>query len=190
MTIHFVTGNEGKFKEVQLILSGWQLSQTPLDLPELQGEPRDIARAKALQAFEAIGEPIVVDDTNITCPAIKGLPGPYAKDFLRHLSDEGFAELIHHYDDHRISAIAYAAYMEPGMDEPVIFEGRMEGTVVYPPRGTLKHGKYSFNCIFQPVGYELTMGEIPMSEHAAISHRNKAFEQLASYLRSKSGSRA
>lgn len=184
MTIHFVTSNRGKFDEVALILSDWQLVQHSLDLPELQGEPKAIVHAKVLEALMRIGEPVIVDDTSICCPAIGGLPGVYAKDFLKHLGDEGFAALIHKYEDHRISAISLAAYAEPGK-EPVIFEGEIRGTVVYPPRGILKHGKYSFNGIFQPEGRKETMGEISMAEHADLSHRAIAFRKLAKYLRQR-----
>ena len=183
MEIHFVTGNAGKFKEVQLILSNWSLVQHPLDLPELQGDSEEVAIAKAKEALKVIGKPVIVDDTNIRCPAIKGLPGPYAKDFLRHLGDTGFADLIHRYDDHSIQAISYAVYAAPG-EEPVVFKGVLNGTVV-EPRGELKHGKYSFNGLFVPEGYTQTMGEISMEEHSAISHRSKAFKQLAEYLQQR-----
>lgn len=184
MDIHFVTGNDGKFQEVQLILQGHKLIQHPLDLPELQGDARDIAKAKLKEALSIIQAPVIIDDTSIECPALNGLPGPYAKDFLRHLGDEGLAKLIHKYDDHRVFAVSLAGFAEPG-EEPLIFEGRIEGTIV-APKGGLTHGKYSFNRVFKPLGWDKTMGEMTMEEHAQVSHRGLSFQELAKYLEKRS----
>jgi inosine triphosphate pyrophosphatase len=56
-TVIFVTGNQGKLKEVQQILGGYGIqvqSQKVEDLPELQGEPDEITRDKCLRAYKAL----------------------------------------------------------------------------------------------------------------------------------------
>ena len=54
MKIDYVTSNDGKFKEAQLILSGWVLERVNLELPELQGEREEISKAKAKSALDIL----------------------------------------------------------------------------------------------------------------------------------------
>lgn len=100
----FVTGNKGKLKEVQEILgdSVPNLTNQGIDLPELQGEPEDIAREKCRLAaryctnacehrvtqthtthntHREVAHPaiVMVEDTSLCYNALKGLPGPYIK---------------------------------------------------------------------------------------------------------------
>ena len=53
-----------------------------LDLPELQGEPLEIAKEKVLIAYRQIKKPVIIEDTSLCYNALKGLPGPYIKWFL------------------------------------------------------------------------------------------------------------
>jgi XTP/dITP diphosphohydrolase len=56
-----------------------------------------------------------------------------------------------------------------------IFEGRVDGDLVWPPRGSRGFG---YDPVFRPRGYEMTFGEMePRSKHA-MSHRARAFEKL------------
>jgi inosine triphosphate pyrophosphatase len=50
-----------------------------VDLPELQGEPEDIAREKCRIAAEALQRPVITEDTSLCFNALGGLPGPYIK---------------------------------------------------------------------------------------------------------------
>ena len=61
----------------------------------------------------------------------------------------------------------------------VVVEGRIEGAVTFPPRGTLGFG---YDPIFVPEGGDLTFGELPPAEKDAISHRARAFAQLKAAL--------
>ena len=108
LVVTFVTGNENKLKEVRAILgaddggggggagaagasdvaSTFALRSQKVDLPELQGEPEDIAAEKAKLAARAVGGPTLVEDTSLCYVALKGLPGPYVKWFLDKLGHE------------------------------------------------------------------------------------------------------
>ena len=59
------------------------------------------------------------------------------------------------------------------------FEGRVDGTIVWPPRGTRGFG---YDPIFQPAGYDITFGEMDPAEKHAISHRADAFRKLVAAL--------
>jgi XTP/dITP diphosphohydrolase len=55
------------------------------------------------------------------------------------------------------------------------FEGRVEGRLVWPPRGTRGFG---YDPIFIPEGFEITFGEMDPAEKHKISHRARAFAKL------------
>ena len=57
------------------------------------------------------------------------------------------------------------------------FEGRVEGTLVWPFRGGQGFG---YDPMFLPEGHELTFGEMEPDEKHAISHRARAFQKLVS----------
>lgn len=180
MKIEYVTGNPGKFKEAQTILSPWQLEQVPLDLVEIQGDPQQILITKAKSALELLNRPLIVEDVSLFCDALHGLPGPYIKDFLRHLGEKGLCDLVHRYPNHRCRVVCTAAYAVPGQ-EPHVFEGVTLGQIV-DPKGTLRHGTYSWNRIFLPDGSPLTFGEMSYETLGNFSARSKALMQLKRYL--------
>ena len=62
-----------------------------------------------------------------------------------------------------------------GGDE--VFEGRIEGTCVWPMRGAQGHG---YDPMFQPVGRDITLGQMPLEEKNRISHRAEAVRRFAS----------
>lgn len=67
-----------------------QLKQVDVDLPEYQGSsPEEIARLKCHHAVRMVGGPVLVEDTCLAFDALKGLPGPYIKWFLRAVGPEG-----------------------------------------------------------------------------------------------------
>jgi inosine triphosphate pyrophosphatase len=183
MKISYVTSNAGKFEEACHVLHDWTLEQVPLDLQEIQGSASEIVVAKAYEALSILKRPLIVEDISFYLHAIGGLPGPYAKDFLTTLGEQGAYELVHKYDDHSATCVCLAAYIEPEQ-EPVVFKGETRGTIV-APRGNLRHGAVSFNSIFLPENCTHTFGEMSMEEHARFSMRYIALIQLKEYLLKK-----
>ena len=61
----------------------------------------------------------------------------------------------------------------------VVVEGRVDGTLAFPPRGT---NGFGYNPIFTPQGETLTFGEMEAEAKDAISHRTRAFEKLKAAL--------
>ena len=131
MKIEYVTGNPGKFREAQIILSPWELEQVKLELPEIQGEPEEVVVAKAWAALAILQRPLILEDVSFHCDALNGLPGPYVKDFLKKIGDDGLCELVHKYDNHHAQVKCTVAYITPEI-QPVLFEGVMSGKVVAP----------------------------------------------------------
>ncbi|KAL7549713.1 hypothetical protein ACHAWF_012979 [Thalassiosira exigua] len=93
-TITFVTGNKNKLAEVRRLLSTdsgipFDIDNARLDLPELQGTPHDIARAKCQAASDKLQTAVLTEDTCLCFEALNGLPGPYIKWFLEDLGLDG-----------------------------------------------------------------------------------------------------
>lgn len=180
MKIDYITSNLQKFEEAKHILPHWDLSQVRIDLPEIQGDRLNITRAKAKDALTLLNRPLIVEDVSLNCNALKGLPGPYVKDFLQKIGANGLAELVHKYSDHRCQVICTAAYAVPGK-EILIFEGIVEGIIV-KPRGNLNHGQVSFNPCFQALESNKTYGEMSLLEHSKSSMRFIALTKLKHFL--------
>lgn len=77
-TLNFITGNAHKLSEVRAILGDVvDLQSKNVDAPEIQGTIEEIAKDKCLRAAEAVGGPVLTEDTALEFNALKGLPGPY-----------------------------------------------------------------------------------------------------------------
>ncbi|XP_066295216.1 inosine triphosphate pyrophosphatase-like isoform X2 [Branchiostoma lanceolatum] len=106
--IVFVTGNAKKLEEVKQILGAgfpYEVVAKKVDLPEYQGEPDDISRAKAREAAKQIQGPCVVEDTCLCFNALGGLPGPYIKWFLEKIGPEGLHRMLTGWEDKSASAM-------------------------------------------------------------------------------------
>ena len=146
---------------------------------------------KAEAAARASGLPALADDSGLCVEALGGAPGIYSarwsggsKDFAgamarveRELEAAGAPRP---WRAHFISALALA--WPDGRTET--FEGRVDGDLVFPPRGTLGFG---YDPIFKPDGHARTFGEmsseekhgIPADGSTALSHRARAFQTFA-----------
>ncbi len=191
------THNAGKLREIWELLAPHgveAVGAAALNLaePEETGATfRDNAAIKAEAAARASGEPALADDSGLCVEALDGAPGIYSarwaggsKDFAaamacveRELLAAGAAKP---WRAHFVSALALA--WPDGRTET--FEGRVEGELVFPPRGTAGFG---YDPIFRPDGHDRTFGEmsseekhgIPADGSLALSHRARAFQAFA-----------
>ncbi|WFD43697.1 adenylate kinase [Malassezia psittaci] len=67
----------------------WTLDSKELNVPEVQGSTQEVALAKCRSAAEQLQGPCLTEDTALGFTALKGLPGPYIKDFLSTLGHDG-----------------------------------------------------------------------------------------------------
>ncbi|KAI5792218.1 inosine triphosphate pyrophosphatase [Pyronema domesticum] len=178
-TLIFVTGNANKLAEVKAILgdSVPSLDNKALDLPELQGTLEEITLDKARRAAEAIGGPVLVEDTCLCFNALNGLPGPYVKWFLQSLGHEGLNNMLAAYEDKSAQAVCTFAYCAGPGQEAILFEGRTDGKIV-PARGPANFG---WDAVFE---YETgqTYAEMDKSFKNQISHRSKALDKVKAWL--------
>ena len=180
-TVVFCTGNAGKLREVNAILAGHvNVVNKDVDLPELQGEPEDIAKEKCKEACRVLGEAVLTEDTSMCFNALEGLPGPYIKWFLKKLKCEGLVNMLAAYEDKTGYCQCIFAYCEPSWEEPITFIGQCHGTIVAPsgPRN------FGFDPVFCPKEQEghLTFAEMEGEQKNKISHRGRALEKALAYF--------
>jgi XTP/dITP diphosphohydrolase len=182
------THNPGKVVELAELLNPHGLevvSAGSLGLPE-PDETEDSfignARLKALAAATASGLPAIADDSGLCVHALDGAPGIYSarwagpgKDFavaMARVNDElGDKPRTAHF----ICALCVA--WPDGHSETV--EGRVDGALVWPPRGG---NGFGYDPMFLMDGKAQTYGEMSRAEKEADNHRARAFAQLAALL--------
>ncbi len=191
------THNAGKIREILEMLAPFGIavkSAAELKLPEPEEtgatfEENAILKARA--AAKASGLVALADDSGLAVEALDGAPGVYsarwagpAKDFsaaMRKVDDKLHAAGAAAPEKRRAHFVAVLAVAAPG-GEVETFEGRVDGTIVWPPRG--KHG-FGYDPIFQPDGHSATFGEMSaeekrgLSKEDALSHRARAFARFA-----------
>lgn len=184
--------NPGKVREIAELLGPHGIepvSAGALGLPEpAETGTTFIANAelKALQAADLSGLPALADDSGLVVDALNGDPGIFSarwagpdKDFnlamrnvWRALEVQG-PDVGH--DAHFICALALA--WPDGHVEA--FEGRVDGTLVWPPRGDKGFG---YDPMFQPLGHTITFAEMDPAAKHAMSHRADAFAKLVAAI--------
>lgn len=184
------THNAGKLREIAALLApfGVQVSAAGdhwLDEPE---ETEDTfagnARIKAHFAAQATGLPALSDDSGITVEALDGAPGVFTADWAETPQGRDFPVAMEKVwrllEERGAPAPRKAAFnctlclaWPDGHDE--LFEGRVEGQVVWPMRG---NNGFGFDPVFLPDGETETFGEMDPARKHAMSHRADAFRQL------------
>ncbi|MBQ8106319.1 MAG: RdgB/HAM1 family non-canonical purine NTP pyrophosphatase [Afipia sp.] len=192
------THNPGKLAEMRELLAPYgveAVSAAELGLAEPIETGTTFqanARIKAVAAAQATKLPAFADDSGLAVEALDGQPGIYSarwagddKNFLaamsqieRLLQERGAKEPAQR-KAHFVSALCVA--WPDGHQEDV--EARVDGTLVWPPRGTAGFG---YDPAFLPDGHSRTFGEMTSIEKhglpphgMGLSHRAKAFVKLA-----------
>jgi XTP/dITP diphosphohydrolase len=181
--------NPGKVREIEALLVPFGidcLSATALGLPEPEETGISFAEnaaIKALAASSAARLPALADDSGLAVAALEGRPGIHSarwagpqKDFRQAMAK--VEEALAGGADRRAAFICNLCLAWPD-GSTRSFEGRIEGALVWPPRGDRGFG---YDPMFQPNGERLTFGEIEAARKHAMSHRAKAFQQLVSAL--------
>ena len=191
------THNSGKLREIRELLARYGVAavgaaELKLSEPDETGLTfRDNAALKAAAAAHASGEPALADNSGLCVEALGDAPGIYSarwaggsKDFRAAISrieeELRVARAPAPWRAHFISVLALA--WPDGRIEA--FEGRVDGDLVFPPRGTAGFG---YDPIFRLDGHARTFGEmsaeekhgIPPGGSLALSHRVRAFQKFA-----------
>jgi inosine triphosphate pyrophosphatase len=172
--IIIATGNKNKLKEFQDLLNGYNVMSVPVEVKEIQGTAEEVILEKAKQTYNVLKKRCIVEDTSFEFEEWNGLPGPYIKDFLRHL---GYAKLAHLTTNKNAKTVCLVA-LANSPDDIVIFRGEVSGKVA-EEKGD---NGFQFDRVFIPDGYDKRFSEMSFEEKNKISHRHKAIAKLKEYL--------
>jgi XTP/dITP diphosphohydrolase len=192
------THNPGKLREMRELLAPHGIDavsagELGLAEPAETGASfRDNARIKALAAAKAANLPAFADDSGLAVDALDGEPGIHSARWAG--DDKDFAKAMQAVEDwlrivdattpqqrraQFVSALC-VAWPDGHVEE---FEGTVEGTLVWPPRGSAGFG---YDPMFLPDGHSRTFGEMTADEKhglpprgLGLSHRARAFLKLA-----------
>lgn len=198
-TIVVASHNAGKIREIQDLIG--PLGFTARSAAELNFvEPDETgtsfeenATIKALASANAAGMPALSDDSGIMIDALGGAPGVYTanwaekadgtRDFYMAMEkvEKALQEAGAAAPESRSARFVSVLCLAWPDGHTELFRGEVEGTVVWPPRGTRGFG---YDPVFQPLGYDVTFGEMSSEEKhgwnigkpQALSHRARAFK--------------
>ena len=190
------THNDGKLREIRDLLAPFGIEcvgAAELDLPEPEETGVtfvDNAELKARASADLSGLPALADDSGLAVDALHGRPGIHS---ARWAEDEAGNRDFGKAMD-RVWTEVEAAGPEGGRDAHFVcalslawpdgsiesFEGKVHGTLVWPPRGT---NGFGYDAMFVANGDTRTFGELDPAEKHAVSHRAEAFRRLVAALK-------
>lgn len=201
-TLIVASHNAGKIREIRDLIGPLGFSaQSAADLnfiePDETGTTfEENATIKALASARAAGLPALSDDSGLVIDALNGDPGVYTANWAETADGtRDFAMAMQKVEDAlqkagattpdarsaRFVSVLCLAWPDGHVE---LFRGEVEGTVVWPPRGTQGFG---YDPIFKPEGHETTFGEMSADDKhgwkpgdaTALSHRARAFKLFA-----------
>jgi XTP/dITP diphosphohydrolase len=192
------THNPGKLKEMRELLAAYGVevvSAGELNLPEPEENGTTFeanAQIKAEAAARSAKLPAFADDSGLAVEALGGEPGIHSarwagpsKDFSRAMRviEEKLAAAGATTPAQRKAAFISVLCVAWPDGETISFEGRVDGTLIWPPRGSAGFG---YDPMFLPDGKSKTFGEMTAEEKhglpphgEGLSHRARAFLKLA-----------
>ena len=187
--------NGGKVREIRALLALFGIepvSAGDLGLPEPEETGTTFAEnalLKARASAEASGIVALADDSGLCVDALGGMPGVWTADWAEQAVHEGGPGRDWHMamgkvegklaalgpDTVRTARFVCTLALAWPDGHHQIYEGRVEGSLSWPPRGTLGFG---YDPVFVPQGDTRTFAELDPAEKHAISHRADAFARL------------
>ncbi len=180
--------NRGKVREIAHLLRPFDVDGVPaaslgLEEPEENGKSfAENARIKAVAAASAGGMPALADDSGLVVPALSGDPGIRSarwagpeRDFFQAMA-EVERRLSQGDGDDRMAHFTSALCIAWPDGHVEAFAGRVDGRLVWPPRGD---NGFGYDPMFVAAGRRMTFGEMDPKDKHAISHRADAFRKLA-----------
>jgi len=193
------THNGGKLEEFKLLLAPFGLdlvSAGQLGLPEPDETGTSFienARIKAHACASAANCISLADDSGLSVDAIGGQPGVYTANWAETSNGRDFSVGMRRVEDALQAAGAQSPAERKGAFNATLclahpdgrdqlYVGKVEGTIVWPPRGDMGHG---FDPVFMPDGYDITFGEMESTTknsfvrgQPGLSHRARAFSKF------------
>lgn len=186
------TGNEGKMREVRMILGDLGAEILSLKEAGIQAEAEENgttfeenAVIKAKEIMEKTGALVLADDSGLEVDALNGEPGIYSARYMGHetsyhIKNKNLIERLEGKTGEERSARFVCAIAACFPDGRVLTtRGTMEGQIGYEEKG---ENGFGYDPIFYLPEYQCYSGELPLEEKNKLSHRGKALRLMKEQL--------
>lgn len=191
MKLVFATNNHHKLDEVRAalgrhfeIISLEQLGCAE-DVPENQDTLEGNAKEKAEYIYRKYGLDCFADDTGLEVEALNGRPGVYSARYAGEAKDPNanIKLLLKEMDatPNRKAKFRTVIALIIGGNE-YLFQGEVHGQILEERQGI---GGFGYDPIFQADGYDVSFAQMSMDQKNEISHRGRAVEKLADFLKGR-----
>ena len=190
--MRFATGNEGKMRQVRMILGDLGAEILSLKEAGIQAEAEENgttfeenAVIKAKEIMEKTGALVLADDSGLEVDALNGEPGIYSARYMGHetsyhIKNKNLIERLEGKTGEERSARFVCAIAACFPDGRVLTtRGTMEGQIGYEEKG---ENGFGYDPIFYLPEYQCYSGELPLEEKNKLSHRGKALRLMKEQL--------
>ena len=194
MRVLLATRNAGKIEELRQILAeaapdielvGLDAVPAYPETPETELTFAGNALLKARDGVKHTGLATVADDSGLAVDALNGMPGVLSARWAGSAKDDAannallLDQLADLDEEHRAAKFVCAAAIVHPDGRELVVHGEMPGRVGREPKGA---NGFGYDPLFTPDGFDRTSAELSAEEKNAISHRGKAFRELASKI--------
>jgi len=194
MRVLLATRNAGKVDELRQILAeaaphvelvGLDAVDEYPETPETELTFAGNALLKARDGVKHTGLATIADDSGIAVDALNGMPGVLSARWAGSKKDDAannallLDQLSDVPDELRTGQFVCAAVIVFPDGRDIVVHGEMPGRVIREPRGA---NGFGYDPLFVPDGFDLTSAEITAEQKNAVSHRGKAFRELATKI--------
>ncbi len=191
--IIFATGNEGKMREVRMILEDLGVEILSMkeagieaDVEENGKTFEENAAIKARAVMELCGETVLADDSGLEVDALNKEPGIYSARYMGydtsyHVKNQSLIDRLEGMTGEERGArfvCVIAAALPDG--RVITTRGTMEGQIGYEERGT---NGFGYDPVFYLPEHGCYSGELPLEVKNELSHRGKALRQMKEQLK-------
>ena len=176
--LFFASSNEHKFQEAERILAnlGMQINLFKTTLEEIQSNNlNDIAEKKAINAYDLIQKPVIIEDDGLFINTLNGFPGPYSSYVYDTIGNKGIMDLLENSKVRDAKFVSIIAYCDSDCDVK-LFESSIPGKI----SSMIEKGGWGYDPIFIPDGESKTYANV--SDKDKFSHRSAALTKFSNWF--------
>ena len=176
--LFFASSNEHKFQEAERILAnlGMQINLFKTTLEEIQSNNlNDIAEKKAINAYDLIQKPVIIEDDGLFINTLNGFPGPYSSYVYDTIGNKGIMDLLENSKVRDAKFVSIIAYCDSDCDVK-LFESSIPGKI----SSIIEKGGWGYDPIFIPDGESKTYANV--SDKDKFSHRSAALTKFSNWF--------